>query len=200
MANAAQQFTLSSGSIMRPVRSALGSAQIRYFQESTAASTALIRRGDVVQFDPLVATASMRIRRDLIASTTPSTGILGVAGETSTSDGGTTGLSTSGILETHRRMIQVYLADPAHTEFQVWTDTAAASTWLNRTFALKRESTLNIWLLDNNNSTVADHRVRVTDLPYPDSTNAPVYVRFMSVRDQLDSTASTRTGLLALGQ
>ena len=49
--------------------------EIRYFQESTAVSTAVIKLGDIVSFDTVVSSASFRIRRasahDTLQSTSP---------------------------------------------------------------------------------------------------------------------------------
>jgi len=196
---------LSSGSIMRPYRSNFGSHPIRTFQASTAVSTARITRGDLVHFDQLVETGSFRIRRDLIASTVYSTGLIGVAIESDTfSDAAGTGLSTTvgvGSRPLVTNLLQVALASPITTEFEVWCGDVIASTWINRPKALVRDSTLNVWKMDSTNSTVRDQRVVVTELlDTPGDTGGRIVVRFLPRPLSLDSTTSTSGSFLALGQ
>ena len=197
-------WTLSSGSIVKPYRTNLGNIPIRHFQCSTAVSTARITRGDVVEFDHLVATGTFRIRRDLIASTTPSTGILGIAAGSDTfSDAAGTGLTTngqagfanSGIPNT----IPVYMA--AGTEFIGHCTGVSNSTMVGQTKILSRDSTLNIWVVQRNAgelgaSTLADQRIIVTEIPYPGDTNGPVVFRFLR-ENPLPSSVSTAAGYLA---
>lgn len=199
-------WTFSSGSIVRPVRSDYGSPPIRHYQCSTAVSTARITQGDVVVFESLVGTGAFRIRRDLIASTTPSTAIVGIAAATDTiSDAAGTGLSTTGELGSVNaaiaNTIPVYLA--RGTEFQAQFDGAAASTLLGTARVLSRDSTLNIWAVRNAGqvgvSTLADMRIIITEVPYPGDTNAPVYFRFLTHAPN-PSSNSTAWGYLALGQ
>ncbi len=79
----------SSNSRMRFYRHPSGSAPIRWFEESTCAATATLRRGDIVTFDTVVATASHRIVRAPSSGGTGTnllqvaiTSLLGIAGMT----------------------------------------------------------------------------------------------------------------------
>lgn len=200
-------WTLSSGSIVRPVRSNFGAPIIRTYQASTAVSTARITRGDVVVFDPLVATGSFRIRRDLIASTVPSTAILGIALQSDTfSDAAGTGLTTNGqqsfVNATAPNMLSVALAN--HTEFQANCTGAANSTLLGQYKVLSRDSTLNIWAIRNAGevgvSTEADKRIQITEVPYPGDTNAPLYFKFMASAQSGSSGSTEFGGYLAFQQ
>jgi hypothetical protein len=199
-------WTLSSGSIVKPYRTVHGGPpNIRHFQCSTAVSTARITRGDVVHFDA-TDTAGFRIRRDLIASTTPSTAIIGIAAGSDTfSDAAGTGLSTNGQLNFVNvgipNTIPVYLAQG--TEFIGFSTGASPSTLLGTARVLSRDSTLNVWLIRNAGeigmSTLADRRVLITEVPYPGDTNAPLVFRFLS-QNPAPSSVSTAAGYLALGQ
>ena len=198
-------WTLSSGSIVKPYRTNLGNIPIRHFQCSTAVSTARITRGDVVEFDHLVATATFRIRRDLIASTTPSTAILGIALQSDTfSDAAGTGLTTNG--QSHfanagqPNTIPVALASPG-TEFIGHCTGVSNSTMLGQVKILSRDSTLNIWVIQRDAgqigaTTLADQRILVTEVPYPGDTNGPLVFRFLRENPN-PSSVSTASGYLA---
>lgn len=198
-------WTLSSGSIVKPYRSDLGHFPIRHFQASTAVSTARITRGDVVEFDHLVATATFRIRRDLINSTTPSTGILGIAlGNDTFSDAAGTGLTTNGqqnfVNAGTPNTVPVCMA--FGTEFIAHCTGVSNSTMLGQTKVLTRDSTLNIWVIQRaagqvGESTLADQRIRITEVPYPGDTNGPLVFRFLT-QNPLPSSVSTAVGYLGL--
>ena len=187
-------FTLSSGSYIRPYLHPFGSPPMRDFQESTCATTGLIKAGHVVTCDTHADTSYFRIRREGIGTTLASTCIWGVAAEASTSDGSTTGLPTLS-----NRRINVWLADP-YTEFQCYSTGAIASTLQGTARALRYDSTLNIHLLDYGNSSRQDHRIVVTRLlASPGDTNAPVAFRFLKGPVGLDSTVSSAVSYLAGG-
>src|SRR3990167_10576485 len=57
-------WTNSSGSFMPPSRTPFGAPQIKFFQESTAASTAACNVGDLVRNNTIVTTGGFRVRRD----------------------------------------------------------------------------------------------------------------------------------------
>ena len=179
----------------RPYRSARGQPTIQYFQESTCVSSQLIRRGHVVSFDTVVASASHRI---VVAPSSGGTGanllgttnVLGVALENSTSDGSTTGLGTAG------RMIGVALAEQG-TEFVGYLrgDLPAVSSMVGLTRAIIWDSTRNLFNLDSTNSTAALAVCVVTGILRLGSdgaggavestvgdTNGPVLFRFLSTQ------------------
>ena len=194
--------TLSSGSILRPLRSNYGAPPVRWFQASTAVSTARITRGDIVQLDPLVATGSFRIRRDQIASTVVSTGIIGVALASDTfSDAAGTGLSTTvgvKLFGPGNNMLPVAMASK-EVEFEVWTISVLASTWIGQPKAFRRNSTLNVWEMDSSNSTNLDMRAIVTEiLDTPGDTGGRIAVRFFDRHPTIE--ASTSGTYLAFGQ
>lgn len=203
------EYSLSSGSIMRPGRFNHATPVTRHFQLSTAAATAIIVRGDVVQFDDVTTTSNFRIRRAEIGTTVVSTGILGVAAGNSTDltfnqarfDGSTTGLSDTAGVPTKNFSLPVYLADPNNCEFIVWSTGTLQSSWVNTRRALRRDSTLNIWQLDPGNSTALDQRVIVTELFHNQGdTNGQVYVKFVRNIQPNSSVANTNTFVLALNQ
>jgi hypothetical protein len=186
----------SSNAVMRPYRNASGSPPLRYFEESTCVSTAVIRRGDVVAFDTVVASASHRILR------APSSGgnggnllqvnvtsLLGVAAEGSTGDGSTTGLASSnGTRGTQSKSLGVYLATPG-SEFLGYLSTGGAGpiiasrNLIGTRKAVVYDRNLHNFYLDSTNSTVALAAVVITDIPSEsigDSGAAPVIFKFLS--------------------
>ena len=180
-------WTASSNCGIRPYRSPHGSPQIRYYQASTvAASTGLIRAGDVVQFDTANSgAADWRIVR---AQSTGGGGanllsaladkLVGIAIEADTSDGSTTGLGTQ-----TNRQIGVWIADK-ETEFLAYLrgSGAAASSLVNKQRSLIVDSTLRIWQIDSTNSTAALQTVVITEVPAAivGDTGAQVVFKFMS--------------------
>lgn len=187
-------WTHSSGTILRPVRSPLGSPQIRYFQESTCVATAVIKRGDVVAFDTVVTTGTRRIVRAPSSGGAATnvlqcgvTSILGVAMEDSTSDGSTTGLGLDWAKTNGVRKIAVAIAD-GHTEFQGFLSTQGAdlhtcqSSMVGTNKAVVYDRVHHAFFIHSSNSTVADQSVTITEVPedYVGDTNGPVYFRFLS--------------------
>lgn len=135
-----------------------GAAPIKSYQESTAASTAVIAYGNVVQFDE-TDSAAHRIRRaSTMSGAAPflGTNIVGIAAQGSTSDGSTAGLGTEG------RKLSVYQAYP-DVEFKFPTKVVIASTLVNTGLELSWDSTLNIHHVSAN-STTGDLTVRITDV------------------------------------
>lgn len=177
-------WTIGVGSNPVHGRSAAGAAtpRVRYFQESTAASTAVIKLGDIVAFDTVVSSASFRIRRAPTAgggggNLLLSNALVGVALEGSTSDGSTTGLSN-----VNARMIGVAIAD-SETEYIAQLSAGAAdSTLVGKQLAVRYDSTNHVFMVDSTNSTAALNFVTVTGLVNgtEGDTLAPVYFKFMS--------------------
>lgn len=186
----------SSNTVTRPYRHGSGTPPIRYFEESTCASTAIVRRGDVVCFDTVVASAAHRILR------APSSGgnggnllqvgitsLLGVAADGSTGDGSTLGLASSnGTRGSLGKQLGVYLADPG-TEFLGYLSTGGAGpaiasrNLIGTRKAVVYDRNLHNFYIDSTNSTVALAAVVITDIPSEsigDSGAAPVIFKFLS--------------------
>ena len=189
------QYTNSSGSIMRPYRSPLGSYQIRHYQESTAVSTALIKAGHLVSNNTVVSTGGFPIRRTLadggsganLFDSTNSQTLVGVALADSTSDGSTTLLGADGATP-GVRAIPVAIAD-GHTEFLGFFKTAVtaggditASSLIGQLRAIIFDSTLNVFFLDSTNSTAANRACAITDIPWDIGScgGGPVLFKFLS--------------------
>ena len=172
------QWANSSGTIMRPYRSPWGSFQIRHFQESTCAATAVIKAGNIVTNNTVVTTGTFRIVRALadggtganLLDSTITDGYLGIALADSTSDGSTTALGLDGVY-TGTRMIPVAVFDGG-TEFLGYFKTAvtagadvAASSLIGKTRAIIFDSTLQNYFIDSTNSTAANVTCVITDIP-----------------------------------
>lgn len=185
-------FTINTDSNPYHGRSRKGAATpvIQYFQESTAASTAVIKLGDIVSRDTTVSTGGFRIRRayhgggngaNLLAI---GQHILGVATEGSTSDGSLTGLSSAGVGLIQNRKIGVAVADN-ETEFVGYLigDAAiSASSLIGQQKSVRYDSTNHIFGIDSTNSTAALVTVTLTGVPdgTEGSTNGPMYFKFLS--------------------
>jgi len=177
-------WTIGAGSNPSHGRSAAGAStpRIRYFQESTAVSTAVIKLGDIVSFDTVVSSASFRIRRSPAAGGNGgnlllSNALVGVAVEGSTSDGSTTGLPN-----VNARQIGVAIAD-ADTEFIGYLSAGASDmTQVGTQKAVRYDATNHVYLVDSTNSTAALAFVTITGLVNgtEGDTNAPVYFKFLS--------------------
>lgn len=190
------QWSNSSGNKIRPYRSAYGPPSIRYFEESTAASSDVINVGDVVTSDTLVTTGGLRI---LHAPSSGGTGtnlmqvgaiksLIGVALQKSTGDGSTTGITANGLGTDNNRKIAVCLAHPLQ-EFIGYTSTlnggdgVASNLFvgLNRPIVFDRN--LHTYFVASTNSTAALAAVTITEVPqsvYGDSGGFPVIFRFLS--------------------
>jgi hypothetical protein len=176
--------TNSSRTVPRPFRSRYGTYQIAHFEESTAVSTAVIRYGDVVQFDVNVSSANHRIVKSSTMANVPnvvSSALLGIAVSNSTGDGSTTGLNSSAIGVNQNKLISVCLATP-QTEFLFPTKSSVVtSSVIGSRRALGYDSTLSMFYVDIANSTAGDATVVVTDVPEPgNDANNPVIVKFLS--------------------
>lgn len=183
-------WTIGTGSNPSHGRTRFGAATpaIQYFQESSAASTAVIKLGDIVSRDTTVSTGGLRIRRayagggngaNLLAIGQT---IIGVAVEGSTSDGNNSLVDASSGGGPLNRLIGVAVAEPG-CEFQMFqTNGAALSSNNGEDFAVRYDSTNHVFLVDSTNSTVALVTVTQTGVPngFEGDTNGPVYVKFLS--------------------
>ncbi len=174
-------WTLSTATVFRPYRSPKGSPALRYYQESTCASTAVIHAGmpvilaETTGFDRILrcsyATSNSEMPTTMVR-------LVGVAAEGSTSDGSTTGLSNQ-----QTRRLAVYVAD-GKTEFLGYLKGAgpAASSMIGLNKGVIYDSTLNTYFIDSTNSTTSEHAAHITDIPdYAiGDTNGPVVFRFLS--------------------
>jgi hypothetical protein len=172
---------------MRPYRSIAGPPHIQYFQISTATggSSKVIHAGQIVSFDTVAASASHRI---VVAPSSGGTGanllqttnVLGIALETSTSDGSTTGIGTPA------QTIGVCLATP-NQEFVGYLrgDLPSHSSIVGLTRAVIWDSTRQIFNIDSTNSTAALANVVITGVPEESTvgdTNGPVIFKFLSTQ------------------
>src|SRR3990167_8937707 len=190
----------SSNTHMRPVRSAYGSPAIRWFQESTCASSKTIQVGDIVSFDTVVTTALRVVvapsSQGAVGNLLENAGasILGVAVTNSTSDGSTLGQTVSTARYSGEKYIGVALADGL-TEFSINISSVGAaalpvsSSMVGVIYPIERHASAGdrgghgVWFLSSTNlSTAADLSFVVTDIP-PESiryTGGVVYGKFLS--------------------
>lgn len=149
--------THSSRSYIKGYRVRVGEMPIKSYQESTAASSAVIGFGQVVQFDD--STSAHRIRRASTAiGVAPFLGgnVVGISVQASTSDGSTTGLT----VPSNRRLL-VCEARP-DVEFLFPTKGVISDAVINTGMELSWDSTLNIHHVSSNSS-AADLTVMITD-------------------------------------
>ena len=193
-------WTIGTGSYITHgrARSGGGTPSIQYFQESTAASTAVIKIGDVVVRDTVVTTGGLRVRRGassggnganllLIGQT-----IVGIASEGSTSDGSTAGLvdpSSAAPGTPIKRKIGVFVAEPDCEYVGYLSAGASASSNNGDNFAVRYDSTNHVYMVDSTNSTAALVTVKQTGIPEgtEGDTNGPVYFKFLSSNVYLGS-------------
>lgn len=151
-------FVHSSRSGIRFYRSRTGSIPIKSYNESSAASTAVIAGGQVVMFDPTAAAADKIVRCSTANGQTPiqPVNVVGVACGGTGSDGST------GTLGSEARKVSVWEAT-AGVEFLFPTKVTIASTLVNTGLELSWDSTLGIHHVSAN-STAGDQVVRITDL------------------------------------
>ena len=186
----AQLSSVSTEALLgfRPYRVTYGGMpQTRRFEESTATggSSKVIRAGQVVSFDTVAASCSYRI---VVAPSSAgdggnllqTTNVVGVALETSTSDGSTTGMGSVA------RTLLVALAD-RHTEFLGYLrgDLPSHSSIVGRQRAVAWDATRNMFNIDSTNSTAALAAVVITGLPAESTvgdTNGAVLFRFLSTQ------------------
>jgi hypothetical protein len=185
-------YTINTGSNPEHGRTRRGNAgpTLAYFPESTAASSAVIKVGDIVSQDTSVSTGGFRIRRayhgggngaNLLAIAQH---IVGVAIEASTGDGTLSGGSSEGVGLVQKPMIGVAAADP-ETEFLgylIGSNNVSASSLIGAQRAVRYDSTNHIFGVDSTNSTAALATVTITGVPQgtEGSTNGPVYFKFLS--------------------
>ena len=198
------QIDGSSNTMIKPVRSPRGAPAIRWFQESTSASSKAIAAGDPVCFDTVVST-HLRI---VIAPSSQGAGanllqngitsLIGIALAASTSDGSTTGHLASTVVQPEGRYIPVALADGL-TEFSInissvgATPEPPASSMIGNTYPLECVRSAvgqrgpgtghGVWFMSSTNlSTAADLSIVVTDVPNTDigTTGGRVYFKFLS--------------------
>lgn len=177
-------WTINANSNPQYYAAGANSPLIKYYQESTCASTAVIKLGDIVSFDTKTSSNSFRIvRAPFDGGTTPNllntTNVVGVAVEASTSDGSTTGLGNP-----RARMIGVAVAEP-NAEFVanlIGNNATADSTQVGKLLAVRYDSTNHIYAIDSSNSTAALASVAITGVPEPNigDTNGPVIFKFLS--------------------
>ena len=173
------QLTNSTRTTPRPYRSRKGDFTVWTFDASTAISTAVIKYGDVVQFDVNVTTHFNKIVKSSTMANVPnviSTALLGVALSGGTGDGST----TAG--QGYPEKIQVCLADNA-TEFLWPTKQAGAdhgSSLVGLRKAIGYDSTLGMFYLDTGNSTAGDATLIVTECIDPGTTNGMYAAKFNS--------------------
>lgn len=185
----------SSGNKFRPYRSPWGSPVIRHFEESTAASSAVVNRGDVVTNNTVVTTGGFRVLR---APSSGGTGtnamqvgiksLVGVALGASTGDGSTTGITADGLGRDNNRKIAVALAVPEQ-EFWGYTSTLsggngiASNLFVGTHRAVVFDRNLHTFFVASTNSTQVLAAVTITEVPqdvYGDSGGWPVIFRFLS--------------------
>jgi hypothetical protein len=190
----------SSNTHMRPVRAPYGSPAIRFFQESTCASSKTIQVGDIVTFDTVVTTA---LRVVVAPSSQGAAGnllengmrsLVGVAVTGSTSDGSTSGQTVSTARYSGAKYIGVALADGL-TEFAINISSVGAtpdqvsSTMVGKIYPIERHAAAGdrgghgVWFLSSTNlSTAADLSFVVTDVPSESvgDTGGVVYGKFLS--------------------
>lgn len=194
------QIDGSTNTTIRPVRAPYGSPAIRWFQESTSASSKVIQRGDIVTFDTVVSTH----KRIVVAPSSQGaagnllqngiTDLVGVALGASTGDGSTAGLFASTAASNRGvKMIPVAIADGL-TEFAInissvgATPQAVASSMIGLTYPIEMVRALDkgghgTWFLSSTNlSTAADLSAVITDVPSESigDTGGVVYFKFLS--------------------
>lgn len=173
-------ITHSTRTTPQPYRARGGTFDVRAFQESTCASTATIRYGDVVIFDANVATANHRIVKSTL-TTAPnvlSTRFLGVAVEGSVDVGSTIGAGSEG--GGSKLLVCCGTKD---TEYKWPTKLAGgdhASSLIGTRRAIGYDSTLGMYYCDAGNSTAGDAALVVTEVIDPGTTNGFVAAKFLS--------------------
>lgn len=187
-------WTGSSGNTIRPYRN-LTAPLIRQYEESTAAATAVIRRGDVLTFDTVVATAGHRVVRAPSSAGTGTnlmevdiTSLIGIALEDSTSDGSTSGLTGAGTARMGARRISVCFATQdqeflGYASSMVPASSAANQVSVGLSRPLVYDRTLHRFFIGISNATAALAAVQITEIPeyaLGDSGVYPVIFKFLS--------------------
>ena len=182
-------WTIGTGSNPSHGRSRGGAATplIRYFEESTCASTAVIKLGDIVALDTVVSTGGPRVVRAPAgggngANLLLTNALVGVAAEGSTSDGSTAGLLAGGSAGARGKKIGVFTCEPDAEYLGYLSAGASHSTQIGTQKAVRYDSTNHVYMIDSTNSTAALAFVTITDIPdqHVGDTNGPVYFKFLS--------------------
>ena len=184
-------WTINTDSNPRHYRSRGGASTpvIRYFQEATCASTAVIKRGDIVSNDTVVSTGGFRLKRAPFnggdgGNLLLTTNVVGIAVEASTSDGSTTGLTQGNLNQVGNRMIGVAIAEAGveYLGYLIGTDNASGSSLIGARRAVRYDSTNHIYAIDSTNTTAALASIVITDVPLETvgDTNGPVVFKFLS--------------------
>lgn len=187
-------WTGSSGCKIRPYGN-LTAPLVRHYEESTAAASAVIVRGDVVTSDTVVTTGGLRVVR---APSSAGNGtnvmqvaivsLVGVALQNSTSDGSTTGLNSGGIGNSRLRHLPVCLATPSQ-EFLGYNSSLetgngiASPALVGAARPLVYDRTFHQFFVATTNSTAALAAVQITGIPdyaVGDSGAFPVIFKFLS--------------------
>lgn len=150
-------FTLSSGSILRPFRCPWGAFPTKGYALSSGISSNAILLGRVVGLDVNTdSNAGQILPSSNTVGVVMSTAIVGVAAESPSLGGSST--------NTRGTVISVWEANPL-CEFKAHTQGAnLASSAIGKTKALVWDSTLTIHKVDLSNSTLINVRVVVTGL------------------------------------
>lgn len=184
-------WTINSDSNPSHYRSRSGASTpaVRYFQESTCASTAVIKLGDIVSNDTVVTTGGFRLKRAPFdggggGNLLNTTNVVGLAAEGSTSDGSTTGLTDGSSNQVGKRMIGVFIAEPdvEYKGYLIGANNVSGSSLIGLLRAIRYDSTNHIYGVDSTNSTAALASVVITDVPLETvgDTNGPVIFKFLS--------------------
>lgn len=177
-------YVIGTGSNPSHFRSGAVTPEIRYYQESSAASTAVIKAGDIVSNDTVTTTKFRIVRAPFNGGTTPNllntTNVLGVALEASTSDGSTGTLDDAG--QNRRIGVAVANADAEFVGYLIGNNNVTGSSLIGTNKAVRYDSTNHIYAIDSTNSTAALQNVQITGIPEgtDGSTNGPVVFRFLS--------------------
>jgi len=170
-------WTIGADSNPQFERSGASTPLIRYFEQSTAASTAAIKYGDVVSNDTATTTKFRIVRApagggnggNILATTN----VLGLASEASTSAG-------SSVVS----KLGVFVAEPdaEYRGFLLGANNVSGSSLIGALRAMRYDSTNHIYGIDSTNSTAALLGVLITDIPdgTEGDTNGPVIFRFLS--------------------
>jgi hypothetical protein len=169
-------ITHSTRTSVRPYRSRGGTFDERHFQPSTiAASSALIRYGDIVQFDVNVATANHRIVKSSTMANAPavlSSAFIGIAMEADESSVSSAAPNPGNLL--------VCVAG-ANTEFLFPTKSVTASSHVGRRTQTAYDSTNKFFYLNlASTHTDSSNTVVVTEVPNAGDTNGFVVAKFLS--------------------
>lgn len=177
-------YVIGTGSNPGHYRSGSVTPEIRYYQESSCVSTAVIKAGDIVSNDTVTTTKFRIVRAPAGGGTGANllgtTNVLGVALEASTSDGSTGTLDDAG---NNRKIgVAVANADAEFVGYLIGANNVTGSSLVGAVRAVRYDSTNHIYAIDSTNSTAALLGVQITGIPEgtDNSTGGPVVFRFLS--------------------